>query len=116
MRQVSRFLKDAPNLTVHQGIRLLRDPKTRIEPALNQTVTPDPGEIIPTPEESSWAAGDTGNVAGSQPNSSQRLVWARGHLHRVQPQGLSRTEREEIVRLLRLIQQDVESLLEVLTD
>ncbi len=61
-----------------------------------------------------WQAGDTGSSTAGQPGSIQRLVWARGHLHRVQPQGLTLAEREEITRLLLLIQQDVESLLQAL--
>lgn len=116
MRQVSRVLKDAPNLTVHQAIRLMRDPEARIEPAYEQPTDLAPEEFIPAPDDSTWQPGQTGRAAGGQPNSSQRLVWARGHLHRVQPKALSNREREEIVRLLRLIQQDVDSLLEALAD
>ena len=61
-----------------------------------------------------WLAGDVGTSVAGHPGSIQRLVWVRGHLHRVQHQGLTLAEREEITRLLLLIQQDVASLLQAL--
>lgn len=116
MRDVARILKDAPNMTVHQAIRLLQDPDERIEPAFDQMPGPGHEEVGLAAEESPWLAGDSGVVGAGQPGAVQRLVWARGHLHRIQPQGLSYAERQEIVRLLLLIQQDVDSLLEALAD
>jgi ParB family chromosome partitioning protein len=116
MRQVARLLKDAPNLTVHQAMRLLQDSEGRIEPMFDQTTTQGQDEHVPAVEESMWLRSDVETPAAGHPDSIQRLVWARGHLHRVQPQGLTLAEREEITRLLLLIQQDVESLLEALGD
>ncbi|MCP4426889.1 MAG: hypothetical protein GY803_20565, partial [Chloroflexi bacterium] len=43
-----------------------------------------------------------------------RLDFVRGHLARVQRQGLTAAERREVMRLLRLIQDDVVSLLAAL--
>lgn len=116
MHQIARLLKDSPDLTVHQAIRLLRDPETRIEPTYEAPPSQAPGEYIPAPDESDWTAGDSHSGTGIRPSGSQRLVWARGHLHRIQPQALSPAEREEIVRLLKLIRQDVDSLLRALSD
>jgi ParB family chromosome partitioning protein len=116
MRQVAQLLKDAPNLTVHQAIRLLRDPEARLEPAYESAESEDAETFFPPSDDIEWPSDPLSPTAGKHPSSSQRLVWARGHLHRVQPQKLSTSERKEIVRLLKLIQQDVESLLITLGD
>ncbi len=111
IREVARLLKDLPHLTVHQAMRLLRDPDYGIEPVVQAATqaAADP----PAPE--SWAEQDNLIAAlDPTPNSVQRLVWARGHLHRVLPQAQNAAEKQEIVRLLRLIQEDVESLLKAL--
>jgi hypothetical protein len=44
----------------------------------------------------------------------RRLKWVRGHLTRVHPQALGEAERQELLRLLGLIEQDVDSLLAAL--
>ena len=46
----------------------------------------------------------------------QRLDWVRGHLARVDRQGLTAAERKELLRLLKLIKEDVTSLMAALTD
>ena len=116
MQQVARLLKDAPNLTVHQAIRLLQNPEARIEPIFNEATTQSQDDTSPSVEESEWLTGDTGAAAVGHPGSIQRLIWARGHLHRVQPHGLALAEKEEIVRLLLLIQEDIDSLLQAIAD
>ena len=68
------------------------------------------------PAEAEWLAEGAAATRGGQPGAIQRLVWARGHLHRVQPQQLCPAERQEIIRLLTLIQRDVDSLLDALDD
>jgi ParB family chromosome partitioning protein len=98
---VGRLLKERPELTVHQAMRLLRDPEFRIEPAFD----PSRHETVEPPPVGEMPAG-TGT-----PGGVQRLIWVRGHLARVQPDGGSAAERRELARLLRLIRQDVESLL-----
>jgi hypothetical protein len=50
----------------------------------------------------------------TRPNNIDRLDWVRGHLARLQRQGLSPAERRETQRLLILIQDDVASLLAAL--
>lgn len=116
MRQVARLLKDAPNLTVHQAIRLLKEPETRIEPVFDPSTALVAGDGPQGEGDLAWLSADTPPASPGQPGGIQRLVWARGHLHRIQPQALSQAERQEIVRLLQLIQQDVNSLLAVLEE
>ena len=109
---VGRLLKENPQLTVHQAMRLLRDPEFRIEPVF------DPSQF----DGRSGAIEDEPPLPGAYPAASgspsgvQRLIWVRGHLHRVLPQAQSAAERRELNRLLRLIQQDVESLLAILEE
>ncbi len=116
MRQVARLLKDAPNLTVHQAIRLLKEPETRIEPVFDPSTALVVGDGPQGEGDLAWLSADTPPASPGQPGGIQRLVWARGHLHRIQPQALSQAERQEIIRLLQLIQQDVNSLLAVLEE
>lgn len=116
MRQVARLLKDAPGLTVHQAIRLLHDPSTRVELGAKPAAQKESESDIPLPGEAQWLAGGVTGSSEGRPAGSQRLMWARGHLHRVRPQGLSEAEQEEIVRLLLLIRKDVDSLLAALKE
>ncbi|MFN2137361.1 MAG: ParB/RepB/Spo0J family partition protein [Candidatus Promineifilaceae bacterium] len=110
VREVARLLKELPNMTVHQAMRLLADPSLRIEPAVKaateNTVSPHPTQALPP--------GEGLDVNDPTPSTIQRLTWVRGHLHRVHPQAHSAAERQEIMRLLRLIEEDVESLLNAL--
>ena len=110
VRDIARLLKELPHLTVHQAIRLLRDPDFRIEPAVKAAAEGAKGP--PAPE--SWPEENALPALDATPNNIQRLVWVRGHLHRVLPQTQNEAERREILRLLRLIQEDVESLLKAL--
>ena len=116
MREVAALLKRAPDLTVHAAIRHLRDPEAKIEPGFTPATTPEGTSTEPMawPAEAEWLAEGAAATRAGQPGPIQRLVWARGHLHRVQPQELSPAERQEIIRLLSLIQRDVDSLLDAL--
>lgn len=116
MRQIARLLKDEPNMTVHQAMRILHDVETRVEPTVAETESSGTEKSTPAEDETLWISNETGPSATGQPGGIQRLVWARGHLHRIQPQSLSYAEREEIRRLLTLIRQDVDSLLDALSD
>ncbi|MDX1414494.1 MAG: ParB/RepB/Spo0J family partition protein [Candidatus Promineifilaceae bacterium] len=113
MRQVANLLKKAPDLTVHKAIRHIRSPESRIEPGFSPTATPEEPQMA-WPAEEDWLAEGAAATRDGKPGAIQRLVWARGHLHRVQPQQLSPAERQEIIRLLTLIQRDVDSLLATL--
>ena len=61
-----------------------------------------------------WTEGTVLPPRKTRPTSIDRLDFVRGHLARIQRQGLSPAERREIVRLLTLIQQDIASLLAAL--
>lgn len=126
-RQVARFLKDdAPELTVHEAIRVLEKPLPPVramgEPSFDSSFRDEEGMLSdeeggatavtpttepPTPDHTPNAARIT---------SVQRLVWARGHLARVSRQGLAPGERAEIVRLLHIVAQEVTSLLAALEE
>lgn len=116
MREVAAMLKRAPDLTVHQAIRHIHNPESKTEPGFSTQSSPETAgsESMAWPTEEEWLAEGAAASRGGQPGPIQRLVWARGHLHRVQPQQLSAAERQEIVRLLTLIQRDVNSLLDTL--
>ena len=116
MREVAALLKKAPDLTVHRAIRHVRDPESKIEPGFSPDTSGESADMeqMAWPAEAEWLAEGAAASRGGQPGAIQRLVWARGHLHRVQPQNLSPAERQEIIRLLTLIQRDVDSLLDAL--
>ena len=113
VRKVARLLKDLPNLTVHKAMRLMNDPDfERVEPAVEAAAV----ESTDPPQPELWpeVEGATILALDPTPNNIQRLIWARGHLHRVLPQAQNEAEKQEIMRLLLLIQKDVESLLKAL--
>lgn len=126
-RQVARFLKDeAPDLTVHEALRIMEKPlppPRRLDESVfdssfeeeEEGFSPEWGEetavsdlIDPSPPDH--------KSRGIPVSSVQRLEWARNHLARVSRQKLRQGERQEAVRLLRIIAQEVASLLEVLED
>ncbi len=123
LRRVAKHLKEEPAKTVAQAIREVRapSPPPGTEQALgtsfgNKAVAlQDRDEDSPTALRS--RPGEEGRVLPARqtrPTSIDRLDYIRGHLARIQREGLSPAERREIVRLLELIQQDVESLLTAL--
>jgi len=129
MREVARLLRDVPDLTVHQAMRLLReqvesgsepifDPSIKSETAVSPTLNPADQTAAPASLRGgeSWTERSVMPPRQGGPSSVERLDWVRGHLARVQRQGLSEAERREALRLLGLIQQDVASLLQALGD
>jgi ParB family chromosome partitioning protein len=118
VRQVSRLLKEAPDLTVHQAIRLLRQPP--IANLHSPVSSPSDSDPIPPPGQTglrtaeAWQEGSVIPSRSGRPTSIERLDWIRGHLARVERQGLSAAERQEMLRLLRLIEKDVKSLMAAL--
>lgn len=129
VRAVSKQLKDAPEQSVGQAIRVLRQPVERepivrrddiVERAGEETAvsSPPPSSSPPTPQPSlpppDLSDSPILPPRSNSPNSVQRLDWVRGHLAKVQRQGLSERERREMLRLLYLIEQDISSLISTL--
>jgi hypothetical protein len=116
VRQVARLLKEAPDLTVHQAIRLLRQPPTANLPITQSPNLEDsdlPGRsALRTGEE--WQEGSLIPSRIGAPTGIERLDYIRGHLARIHRQGLTAADRQEMLRLLRLIEKDVKSLIAAL--
>jgi ParB family chromosome partitioning protein len=134
VRSVARHLKEEPATSVGKAIDEVRNPppqdEQEFEPSFEGTsvrageetvaggsVTAVAGQQPPQALRSQpWTEGGVLPPRQTRPTSIDRLDYIRGHLARVQRQGLTPVEREEIVRLLYLIQQDVYSLLGSLQD
>lgn len=126
VKQIANYLKQYPDNTVSQTIRMLRQPPPPptdfVDDAetavLDTDVAVDALEAAERPlrrvnwrEEQQLVPTRSGG-----PTSIDRLDWIRGHLARIQRHGLSAAERREALRLLDLIQQDVASLIDTLSD
>lgn len=132
-KKIASHLKQYPQETVSRTVRALRQPPEAppgetavadLDPATADTPL-QPAAMRTWEQADERPLADSGDedkpeqvspTRTSKPNSLDRLTWIRGHLARIQRQGLSGAERREIVRLLRLIEQDVASLLDALTD
>jgi len=125
LKQVVQQLKDEPAKTVSQAIREVRQPlPPENERAVDLSFEPGSEgdepleEQIPGEQQGLHAQTlDEGTVLPShqrRPTNIDRLDWIRGHLARVQRHDLSSAERQEMIRLLNLIQHDVSSLLDAL--
>ncbi|MBE2200161.1 MAG: ParB/RepB/Spo0J family partition protein [Anaerolinea sp.] len=141
-RQVARYLKEeAPELTVHEAIRILEKPLPPIR-AISAALDEDEageeayeeievwGGDDPVPEhnvsqetglsEVEWGSdappwGDA-PTGGIRVTGAHRLLIVRNHLARIATRGLARSERQEMRRLLREIAQDVAALLAALEE
>ena len=133
VRSVARQLKEDPAESVSQAIDEVRNPPPQAEQESEHThqtdTTPvtganDTGDVsVPAADEKRpspalrsqpWTEGGVLPPRQTRPTSIDRLDYIRGHLARLQRQGLVQAERQEMVRLLNLIQQDVASLLHTL--
>lgn len=136
-KKVARYLKEAPQQTVHTAIRTIRQPpppppesettaasqemppSDTTDPPLAQTAAPAPAGTeapsraspLPTQE---WVEGTVIPPRSGGPTAIDRLTYARNHLVRVQRHGHSKQEHAEILRLLHIIQQEVATLIEAL--
>ncbi|MEW5986623.1 MAG: ParB/RepB/Spo0J family partition protein [Chloroflexota bacterium] len=123
VRRVADQLKEAPAKTLTEAVRELRQPPPKpAEPPSEQRVEtsfdspqavgePPPAALRSEPE---WLGGTLLPPRQGRPTGVDRLDWVRGHLARVPREGLSPAERRELLRLLRLVQLDVASLIEAL--
>jgi ParB family chromosome partitioning protein len=117
-KQVARFLKsEAPDMTVHQAIRILEAP---LPPATEPEFDTFLDDFNSFTDEEMLTADQLPEVKGIPATSGkrvtnlQRLHWVRGHLARTTTQSLTSSEQQEMKRLLKLIQEDVNSLLNAL--
>ena len=128
VRQLARLLREAPEMTVAAAARLLeqtaddepttdsRQPSGLLSadsaPLLPGSPSPLPDE--PEPRATAFSSDPLRPARVGAPTSIERLDWVRGHLARVDRQGLTAAERREVLRLLKLIADDVASLMAAL--
>ncbi|HRQ38496.1 MAG TPA: ParB/RepB/Spo0J family partition protein [Chloroflexota bacterium] len=130
-KNIARILKENPDRTVYQTIRDLRKPAPDFLPETKWT-EPDASVLPDTTENLPPLAPFTENLPPLAPFTSDslttglapgttrvtnitRLSYIRQHLARIQREDLHMAERQEIIRLLQLIEQDVRSLIEALS-
>jgi len=111
--QIAKMLKANPDFTVSQAVRILRQP----EPIrlTEEMWIPDEGEIKEEEDERPLSPPQPttqGKSTGKQ--QIDYLHWIRGHLAQFRKRGINNVERKETLRLLTLIQQDIESLMDAL--
>jgi ParB family chromosome partitioning protein len=124
LRQVSRLLREAPEMTVAAAARLLeatdddRPTTAEISPAppLPGSPAPQPAADEVTPRGATPIADPLRPARVGAPTSIERLDWIRGHLARIDRHGLTAAERKEMLRLLKLIRDDVASLTAALSE
>jgi ParB family chromosome partitioning protein len=119
-KDAARLLKENPDRTVYQTIRALREPtepfviwdvsgETADHTTTADTSTPDPSLAAESDEQLPDMSASLTRVT-----NTMRLSYVRQHLARIQRQGLANKERAEVIRLLRLIEREVQSLLAAL--
>lgn len=123
VRQLARLLREAPEMTVAAAARLLEqtaddelapqeaDP---ITPAPPPPGSPAPLSNEPEPRGATFTSDPLRPARVGAPTSIERLDWVRGHLARVDRHSLTAAERKELLRLLKLIADDVASLMAAL--
>lgn len=113
-KQVARFLKkEAPDMTVHQAIGVLHAPLPPGTESEFDSSFDDTDDAF-----DSWMDSSThqDGSQGNKPTNLQRLHWVRGHLARTTTQNLTKADQKEMKRLLKLVQEDVNSLIDALSD
>jgi ParB family chromosome partitioning protein len=122
VRQLSRLLREAPDMTVAAAARLLQQTSDEGPQTTDHSPhTPDDARSLsplppgsPSPEEAPRGATFSSDplrpARVGAPTSIERLDWVRGHLARIDRHSLTAAERKEMLRLLKLIQDDVASL------
>ena len=119
VRQIARLLREAPEMTVAAASRLLDEAAS--EQSIAEADRPPspllPGSPAPedAPRGTSFSADSLRPARVGAPTSIERLDWVRGHLARIDRRGLTAAERQEMLRLLKLIGDDVASLTTALT-
>jgi len=117
MRKLAKHLKQAPYDSVSGAMAILEEPapystENEDEQSFDKSFKPDDEPQTALRHGAGYVEGSSVIPARTGgPTAVDRLDYVRGHLARVQRRGLSAAEQKEVVRLLELIQQDVESLL-----
>ena len=118
-KDIARILKENPERTVYQTIRDLRHAPTEIatekrwsdDSSVSETEQSLPEEPVGFVQE----LPDFDLVPGKRlVTNTTRLSYVRQHLARIQREGLVGEERQEVLRLLHLIEEDVRSLIAAL--
>jgi ParB family chromosome partitioning protein len=118
LRPIARLLREAPTMTVAAATRLLQATDDR-RPTTDErrTMSDSPAPLLPPssaeeePMRGITAVADPLRPARvGAPTGIERLDYVRGHLARIDRHGLTAAERQEMVRLLKLIAEDVASL------
>lgn len=121
-KDVARILKGNPDRTVYQTIQDLRAALSLPPSASALQVETEPESVAPEPLPASLPLASSMKDApladlapgAVKPTNTMRLSYVRQHLARIQRQGLPAKERQEVLRLLQLISQDVNSLMTAL--
>lgn len=111
VEEVARRLKELPDETVAETVRALRQPEPM--QVLEENEAWEPPTALHS--EPGWVEESVLSGRTTRPTAVDRLDWIRGHLARIRRQGLTAVERKETLRLLGLIQQDVASLITVIS-
>jgi ParB family transcriptional regulator, chromosome partitioning protein len=117
LRQVVQQLKEEPAKSVTQAIKDVRRPptKTSVEQGLEVSFERDRLADLELASGETESPGQLLRQRETRPSNIDRLEWIRGHLARIHRQPADPGERREMVRLLSLIEQDVQSLLDALS-
>lgn len=121
MRKLAKHLKQSPHDSVSSAMAILQEPApystegdvpSEDEQSFDKSFTPEAASPKALRHGAGYVEGSSVIPARTgAPTAVDRLDYVRGHLARVQRRGLTAAEQKEVVRLLELIQQDVESLL-----
>jgi len=127
VRQIARLLREAPEMTVAAAARLLEQataddgssamdhsPQTPVDARPPAPTYPGSSAPDEQPRGAAAVADPLRPARVGAPTSIERLDWVRGHLARIDRHGLTAAERKEMLRLLKLIQDDVASLMSAL--
>jgi ParB family chromosome partitioning protein len=115
-KQVARFLKkEQPEMRVYEAIDVLHKP---LPPAgTGETAVPEEEaaeETAVSPPDAPLPPDETTETDSIPVTNLKRLAYIRNHLAHIDRSSLTPDERREMIRLLRLIEQDVASLLTAL--
>lgn len=111
VRQIARLLREAPEMTVAAASRLLDESANEQAADLPPSARPPFSATQQEQPHGTTSSPDPLRPARvGAPTSIERLDWVRGHLARIDRHGLTAAERREMLRLLKLIGDDVASL------